>query len=74
MTCNRIVKLAIYTGELYKSPYCEECKQTSSRLLAHHYSYKKPLNVMWLCSSCHGREHSRINIFRKINQLNKVDK
>lgn len=41
-----------------KRPYrCEKCN-ISRRLCAHHKDYSKPLEVMWLCWSCHRREHN----------------
>jgi hypothetical protein len=32
------------------------CKR-KTKLHAHHEDYKRPLNVIWLCRSCHQRIH-----------------
>ena len=49
------VAYAIQTGRLRKEP-CARCGSTL-RLHAHHHDYSKPLEVTWLCSLCHGKEH-----------------
>ncbi len=42
-------------GELIQRP-CVSCSNPNSE--AHHEDYSKPLDVIWLCSACHGRQHS----------------
>ncbi len=32
---------------------------------AHHESYAKPLEVIWLCQTCHGERHREINEERR---------
>ncbi len=49
------VAYAIRTGRLKKQP-CVKCGG-SFRIHAHHHDYSKPLDVTWLCSLCHGKEH-----------------
>lgn len=34
---------------------CEVCGAPNTH--AHHDDYSKPLEVRWLCSTCHGQEH-----------------
>lgn len=34
---------------------CESCGAENAQ--RHHDDYERPLDVRWLCSSCHGREH-----------------
>ena len=40
---------------------CSGCGSTS-RINGHHHDYSRPLDVTWLCPSCHGVEHAKINM------------
>lgn len=53
---------AIRDGYLIKENHCSSCFSTQN-IQAHHWSYLEEhwLDVIWLCSSCHGKEHKRIN-------------
>ena len=42
-------------GLLIKSP-CEDCGDENSQM--HHEDYDEPLEVVWLCRSCHLTRHS----------------
>ena len=48
---------AIKKGLLTKMP-CEVCG-SEKRIQAHHTDYSKPLEIVWLCSICHKKEHSK---------------
>lgn len=50
------VEFALKAGAMQKPHECSICGKpdTESRMEAHHYDYSKPLNVIWLCTSCHG--------------------
>jgi ribosomal protein S27AE len=48
---------AIERGTLVREP-CEACGREPAQ--AHHDDYSKPLDVRWLCSTCHGIEHRKI--------------
>ena len=50
------VKNAIKAHKIIKPFICEHCK-TEKKLHAHHKDYNKPLDVMWLCASCHKKIH-----------------
>ena len=50
------VNYALKKGILEKN----ECKCGSYNVEAHHPDYNKPLDVKWLCRTCHGQEHSLI--------------
>lgn len=45
---------AVRTGKIIKPLKCENCNTIPKRLEAHHYKgYDHPLEVKWLCTSCH---------------------
>jgi len=50
------VNSAVRTGRLNKPNRCERCGG-SGKIEGHHPNYSKPLEVMWLCESCHKQEH-----------------
>lgn len=52
------VKKALSSGEINRQP-CEICG--SLRTDAHHDDYDKPLDVRWLCRSCHKEWHLHNN-------------
>jgi hypothetical protein len=47
---------AVKSGKIVKPTECEECKQELF-LEAHHEDYSKPLEVKWLCKTCHENTH-----------------
>lgn len=49
-------KNAINRGELVRGS-CAICGATSG-IETHHVNYMRPLDVVWLCSRCHGAAHS----------------
>ena len=49
------VKYAIRKGRLQKGP-CRDCG-TTEYVHAHHADYSKPLEVIWLCPTCHLKQH-----------------
>ena len=49
---------ALRDGKLQKRP-CKSCGSTA-RINAHHPDYSKPLEVVWLCSICHGAAHRQM--------------
>jgi len=58
-----IVNAAIRDGKLKPSP-CVRCGFALG-VQAHHEDYSKPLDVMWLCTKCHGERHREINEERR---------
>jgi hypothetical protein len=42
---------------------CQHCGAAKAEV--HHPDYSKPLEVVWLCKPCHGREHARLGDRRK---------
>lgn len=64
-----LVNEAIRNGKLKRPEACEVCK-TKCKVQAHHPDYSKPLEVMWLCVSCHAKEHNKI---RELERQRKRD-
>lgn len=52
-------KTALNRGELIKPNTCQHCKNEFplSEIHGHHPDYSKPLDVLWLCFSCHKKQH-----------------
>jgi hypothetical protein len=58
---------AIRDGRLIRPDFCSICgKQCKPE--AHHDDYTRPLNVRWLCRSCHCRHH-RLESIRLANAV-----
>jgi len=54
-----LVQYAVETGKITRPKACVTCKE-KRKLLAHHDDYNFPLNVKWLCYSCHQKLHNGI--------------
>jgi hypothetical protein len=54
------VNNSIRDGKISKPCSCSYCGKTGCRIEGHHNDYDRPLEVLWLCSSCH-REWHKIN-------------
>ena len=50
---------AIKKGDLIRSSFCELCLESKDSIQAHHKDYGRPLDVVWLCNSCHGKAHRK---------------
>jgi hypothetical protein len=48
----RIVKKALISGALVRPEQCQTCGK-ACRPDAHHHDYEQPLEIEWLCKSCH---------------------
>ena len=51
------VRAALKRGDLIRPNICSDCGATSPSLHGHHADYSKPLEVEWLCASCHVTRH-----------------
>ena len=49
-----LVGNAVKKGILVRSPTCEKCG-ILCKTQGHHDDYDKPLTVIWLCLTCHGK-------------------
>jgi hypothetical protein len=54
-----LVRYYIVMGHLLRPTACEECGATDRKIEAVHCNYDQPLNVRWLCRSCHVRWDKR---------------
>ena len=52
--CYKLVYKAVKKGILLRKP-CQFCSK--EKVQGHHPDYSKPLDVIWLCSSCHKKLH-----------------
>lgn len=59
ISCHQKVERAIKNGVLIKPKLCSNCNR-KTKLHAHHDDYSKPLEVLWLCGSCHRLRHSSL--------------
>lgn len=57
---HKLVKSAVHIGFLTRPIECSECSR-ETKVFAHHDDYSQPLNVRWLCGSCHKLFHTAID-------------
>ena len=55
-----MIRRGIKSKKIIPKEYCELCG-CNNKLYAHHEDYSKPLDVVWLCSACHGKRHKELN-------------
>ncbi len=53
-----VVAWAVKCGDLVRPAICEDCGN-ERKVHGHHEDYSKPLEVIWVCSRCHGRRHRK---------------
>ena len=58
VNARQLVKKAIRHGDLVRPANCECCNVSDVMIEAHHSNYDKPLDVNWLCKSCHCDWHN----------------
>lgn len=56
--CRYTLRNAVICGKVNKPDACSVCGK-GGRIEAHHKDYSKPFEVLWLCTSCHGKEHRK---------------
>lgn len=58
-SAGKVVQRALQMGTLTRPSVCEECgstgEDTRRPITAAHHDYSKPLDVRWLCWTCHKR-------------------
>jgi hypothetical protein len=50
-------RAAVKAGLLTKPDRCSQCGRKADFIEAHHEDYARPLDVVWLCKSCHTQLH-----------------
>ena len=50
------LRYTIKQGHIIKPDHCVQCHRKAG-VTGHHQNYTKPLEVLWLCSSCHRKLH-----------------
>jgi len=60
-----LVAKAIREGVIVKNDYCELCG-SNYKVSAHHEDYSKPLDIIWLCDTCHKKVHKEKNAIRRL--------
>lgn len=48
---------AITNGRITRETKCQICSQEGVKIYGHHEDYSKPLEVKWVCHSCHMNIH-----------------
>jgi len=54
--CHRVYVNALKDGIITRPSICELC-HSCGRIIGHHEDYNKPIDVLWLCDSCHKKVH-----------------
>jgi hypothetical protein len=54
-----LTSYALKTNQIVKPSHCELCMLNDKPITAHHIDYGKPLEITWLCTSCHGVVHKK---------------
>ena len=67
MKAHRLVAEAIEEGTLQRPDTCSKCGKAGI-IEGHHEDYSLPLDVVWLCTGCHGARHSEIYQERLANK------
>lgn len=57
LAINHRVARAIKSGKILKPECCSICGK-KGKTVAHHHDYSKPLDVIFVCQSCHKRIHA----------------
>ncbi len=47
---------AVRSGKIIKPTECSKCFESKPKIEGHHADHSKPLEVVWLCTSCHADE------------------
>lgn len=61
------VELAIFFGHLIRPDNCSVCEMPC-KPEGHHEDYTKPLDVIWLCTKCHGKVHRKANRAERLSE------
>jgi hypothetical protein len=48
---------AVKAGKIVRPPECSKCGRSDVAIEGHHMDYSRPLELTWLCKSCHKKLH-----------------
>jgi len=66
------VENALKSGELTRPEFCDNCRD-NCYVEGHHEDYSKPLDVEWLCRTCHYQIHRLNKVIKdQIQSLEKI--
>lgn len=57
----KLLQKSVKKKMIKKSQSCQICGR-NRKIIGHHENYDKPLEVIWVCQSCHRKIHLEINI------------
>ena len=60
MNCYNELRKHLKKNLISRPKKCTMCGQESNKIQSHHYDYSKPLEVIWICFSCHLHIHKKI--------------
>lgn len=63
----QMVTAALIRGDLVRPDSCSLCKKERRKIQAHHIDYGRPLDVIWVCTKCHGKAHERSSPLNPLN-------
>ncbi len=55
----RKIGYLIEKGKIERPEYCSVCNSKENKIEAHHEDYSKPLEIIFLCKSCHSKRFRR---------------
>ena len=55
---HRQIEIAIKTGKIIRPKICSKCGR-KTKTQTHHLDYNDFMNFVWLCASCHKKEHTQ---------------
>lgn len=56
---------AVCEGRIIRPTQCSLCFSSNGVIQGHHHDYSKPLDVIWVCKSCHIMVHRKIEFRRE---------
>lgn len=67
---DRIFRAAVKSGRLIPPSLCPECGKKPRRraVNGHHRDHRKPLEVEWVCTPCHGKLSQRVLMLGDVPQ------
>ena len=59
LKAKQVLRDSLRRGKINKPNKCQDCKKIFNirKIHAHHNDYLKPLDIVWICVSCHLKRH-----------------